>query len=133
VVPIFLYFTRIYSLNIVNLPPVLSQDELHTWCHGAINKIAKRFSNETIIIITHAAPLIALARGLLGPTALVRAGVCSVTKLVYNLDGDSSATQTLIAANNGGENGKKERWFVEVNGSCSHLRDGEQYHWTFPQ
>jgi len=100
----------------VNLPPALNREELHNWCKETITKIAKRFPNETIIIVTHAAPLIALTRGLLGPEYPIRTGVCSVSKLVYNTP-----------------EGKEEgQWIVEANGGCHHLSRGEQFHWTFP-
>eukprot|EP00026_Physarum_polycephalum_P015699 Phypoly_transcript_16440.p1 GENE.Phypoly_transcript_16440~~Phypoly_transcript_16440.p1 ORF type:complete len:224 (+),score=39.31 Phypoly_transcript_16440:127-798(+) len=97
----------------VNLPPALTKEALHDWCKDTITKIADRFPDETIIIVTHAAPLIALARGLLGPESMVRTGVCSVSKVV----------------NCGKE--KDSNWAIEVNGSTTHLSKGEQFHWTF--
>lgn len=98
--------------------------------------------------MTHAAPLIALARGLLGPKDLVRTGVCSVTKLVCfpddvaiktaevdmtpkkGKDEKANDMKVLTAEGEKGEE-RKAKWVVEMNGYCDHLSKGEQYHWTF--
>lgn len=70
--------------------------------------------------MTHAAPLIALARGLVGPEVVIRTGVCSVTKLVL-CPGDDVAIKRERAS----------KWVTEMNGYCDHLSRGEQFSWSF--
>lgn len=68
----------------------------------------------SILVVTHAAPKVALVRGLLGNEEMeVRTGTCSVSKFSRNEE--------------------KGEWEHILNGDCSHLSKGEQYHWEFPE
>jgi len=80
-------------------------DQLLERCKNAILQIVNRFKNYNIIIVTHAAPLVALSRGLLGdPGLLVRTGTCSITKItckkshqnVQNLDKDGNHEVEIV-------------------------------------
>ena len=82
----------------------------------AVEQIAKRYTGHgkgSILIISHAAPLIGLQRGLLNdPKAVIKCGVCSLGKFEKN------------------ENGT---WTQVMNGDCSHLSGGDQWGWEFPE
>lgn len=70
--------------------------------------------------------------------------MCSVSKLVCypheiknngdNEKNSETKSNNNINNNDNGENGaneKKNGWVVEMDGSCTHLSKGEQFHWTF--
>lgn len=108
-----------YFSTLLTLPGPESKQKIHERCQESIQNILTRFRGSNIIIITHAAPLICLVRGLAhDPKMLVRTGTCSVTKLSSNMSSS-------------GDNEAPEDWMVEMNGYCGHLLHGEEFHWTF--
>ncbi len=112
--------------SLVPPPELRTQTQLHQWCQATITQLTNRFNFEDIIIVSHAAPIIALTRGLTSPKVLIRTGVCSVTKLVCDSKAEQQANKDIA------EKVKKDcEWVVELNGFCGHLSNGEQYHWTF--
>jgi len=139
-----------------------TMETMHDWYRHSITQVAARFPTDTLILVTHAAPLIALARGLVGNHKLsVRTGVCSVTKLVFddsrlgnaesrngNEESRNGNGASIAAAVEGvvGEKGKSDvekadaiggvvagQWVVELDGGVAHLSGGEKYHWQFPE
>jgi transcription factor C subunit 7 len=69
-----------------------------------------------VLITTHAAPKIALARALVGDRNLsVRTGTCSLDKFVLPDD----------------KVGEPGDWEMVENGSTHYLSGGEEMHWSF--
>jgi len=64
------------------------------------------------LIVTHASPLICFVRGFVNDDQFkVHTGTCSITKLVWDEE--------------------QKRWKVKMNGSCTHLSEGEQRAYSF--
>jgi len=84
---------------------------LHERGRETMEYLSKEWSGN-ILIVTHAAPLIALTRGLLvDEKVFVKSGTCCIGKVVQNHQGV---------------------WIQELNGSTEHLSGGDQYGWEFP-
>jgi len=112
-------FPNMIDTNYVSMTPLPTSEGrkfMMERTKQAVNQLAAKYTGHrqgAILLVTHAAPLIGLARGLMGdPLLPVRSGVCSITKLVRH-------TSTT-------------KWQIELNGDCRHLTGGEQYHFVFP-
>lgn len=97
-----------------------TMEELHSRCREALGKLMAELQNEpaikTILIVTHAAPKIAIGRALTGnANEEIRTGVCSVDKFTL-LDGKA---------------GEPGDWKLEYTGETGFLKDGEEMHWSF--
>ncbi|KAJ3057361.1 hypothetical protein HK097_008456 [Rhizophlyctis rosea] len=81
------------------------------------NGITNNEETGDLLIVTHAAGMIAAVRALLGERRKdVNCGVASVAKLTRT-DGEGSA---VLAS-----------WIRELDGDTRHLKDGAQYNWKF--
>jgi broad specificity phosphatase PhoE len=78
----------------------------------AIKKRYLGHGKGSVLIVSHAGPIIALSRAIVdNPHLPVRTGVCSISKF-EQIDG---------------------KWVQVLNGDCSHLTSGETNHWEFPE
>jgi len=75
--------------------------------------IIENYKSGTILLVSHAAPIIAIIRGLVGDINFhAKIGVCSISELLFN-----------PTTNN----------FKPVNiGNCSHLTSGADHAWEIP-
>ncbi|GAM23325.1 hypothetical protein SAMD00019534_065000 [Acytostelium subglobosum LB1] len=116
-------YPELIDINYIPIVPLVKDKaetvyDLFKRSHDSIDGLLQRYSslNEAIIVVTHACNCVSMTRHLLkNEEHQVGSGVCHLTKLVRNA--------------NGGE------WTVELNGSTSHLTQGEQHTWTgiFPK
>lgn len=95
-------------------------NEHHERCQLAMKKLVSELKNEpevkTVLLVTHAAPKIAIGRALTGnPSEDVRTGVCSVDKYVLPE----------------GKIGEPGDWELEYTGKTDFLSHGEEMHWNF--
>eukprot|EP01112_Ceratiomyxa_fruticulosa_P019401 TRINITY_DN6343_c0_g1_i3.p1 TRINITY_DN6343_c0_g1~~TRINITY_DN6343_c0_g1_i3.p1 ORF type:complete len:308 (-),score=55.25 TRINITY_DN6343_c0_g1_i3:56-859(-) len=127
------------------IPPPSSEnrDLLLKRCLEGMKAIQKRFLGQTVVLVTHAAPMVAIIWGILGNTDLdVRTGTCSITKVVLKNDDQNNLSGVdLVIEEKSKEKVndhlvventqvKEYKWEVELNGDCKHLSKGEQYHWS---
>ncbi|KAF2077774.1 hypothetical protein CYY_000895 [Polysphondylium violaceum] len=99
-----------YESTTRDIPERETVEQLHSRCKVAVKALIDRFKGEPFIIVSHAATLIALGRGVVGDENYpFRTGVCSLTK-INNVNG---------------------KWCVEYTGRTDYMKDGEQSHWTF--
>ncbi|KYR00997.1 hypothetical protein DLAC_02073 [Tieghemostelium lacteum] len=111
---LYKYVDLEYKSSTDILPGKETLQDLHVRCKKCIDILKERFAGQTIIIVTHAATLIALGRAVVDDIEYqFRTGVCSLTK-----------------ASQDPENNNK--WFIEYSGKVDHLSGGEQYHWQMP-
>eukprot|EP01132_Coremiostelium_polycephalum_P001285 gene1285-1624_t len=112
---LMMIYTRIdgsYEPFSAEIPKEELQDQLYERCKNCIQHLVKKF-NDPFLIVTHAAPYIALSRGIIGDDqdrlVEIRTGVCSLTQL------------------------KKDgaQW-VKSDYDCNYLTGKEQNHWFFP-
>ena len=97
-----------------------TEDDVHERCEKAVRMLVEQLSKEpeiqTILLVTHAAPKIALGRALVGDRTFdVRTGTCSVDKYVLALD----------------KEGNPGEWVPEYIGKTDFLSQGEEMHWSF--
>lgn len=97
-----------------------TMDELHARCREALARLLAELQNEpaikTVLLVTHAAPKIALGRALTGnPDEDIRTGVCSVDKFTLR-DGRAGAPGD---------------WRLDYTGKTDFLSSGEEMHWSF--
>jgi len=91
-----------------------TKEQLHERGAKMADMISKLIQEEggTFLIVTHASTLIALTRGFLkDPSIKVKSAVCAITKLVWDPT--------------------TGRWKMKMNGSCTHLSEGEQRAYSF--
>ncbi|KAN0031092.1 hypothetical protein ACTA71_004064 [Dictyostelium dimigraforme] len=102
-----------YKGTTYNIPTRESIEELHDRTKIAVDQIIEKYRDDgPIIIVSHAATMIALGRGILNDNkAPLRSGVCSLSK--FNL------------------NTTNNKWELEYTGKADYMEDGEQSHWTF--
>ncbi|GAM17209.1 hypothetical protein SAMD00019534_003840 [Acytostelium subglobosum LB1] len=106
-----------YQPTTTSFPGAESEQDLMNRTKIAMTRLQEKFKGETFIIVTHAATLIALGRAVIDDNNYpFRSGVCSLTKFVES---------KLSTEDN--------KWTVEFTGEVSHLKNGEQFHWTFPR
>jgi transcription factor C subunit 7 len=98
-----------------------TQQELEERCKEAFKMVLKDLNDnapevKTILVVSHAAPRIALARALAGDNTLpIRTGVCSLDKFVLK-----PHQQPTIG-----------NYQLEYTGKTDFLKDGEEMHWSF--
>ncbi|EGC31813.1 hypothetical protein DICPUDRAFT_89485 [Dictyostelium purpureum] len=95
-----------YQPTTKDIPKKETMEELHNRSRIAVEKLMEKFKNEPFIIVSHAATMIALGRGILKDDQYpIRTGVCTLSK--FNFDKDQN------------------KW------NCEYTENGEQEHWTF--
>lgn len=96
-------------------------EEHHKRCKDVFRAVLKDIREhgnnvKTILVVTHAAPRIALGRALAGDNSLqIRTGTCSIDKFVLK-----AGKEPMIG-----------NYDLEYTGKCDYLKDGEEMHWSF--
>ncbi|EFA84778.1 hypothetical protein PPL_01770 [Heterostelium album PN500] len=107
-----------YQPSTTYVPGAETEQDVLNRTKKAFVYFSEKFENQTYIIVTHAATLIAICRSIINDTTYpFRSGVCSLTKFVES--------KTAINPD--------DKWTVEFTGEVSYLKKGEQFHWTFPK